>query len=109
MKFRRVTFAAVFFNAKIIEKQKTSLRSPSLASRVTASSLGRFDRKVGRDRKPEIFSFQVESTGFLGLRARPTLRSNRPGELAVTREARLGDRKLVFRFSKIYALKNTAD
>ena len=33
--------------------------------------------------------FQVESTGFLGLRARPTLRSNRPGELAVTREARL--------------------
>ena len=51
--------------------------------------------------------FQVESTGFLGLRARLTLRSNRPGELVVTREDRLGDRKLVFRFLK--ALKNTAN
>ena len=43
-----------------------------------------------------------------GLRSRPTLRSNRPGELAVTRKDRLGDRKLVFRFSKILVLKNTA-
>ena len=37
------------------------------------------------------------------------MRSNRPGELAVTQEARLGDCKLVFRFSKIYALKSTAN
>ena len=47
----------MFFNAKIFEKQKTSLRSPSLPYRVTASSPGRFDRKVGRDRKPQIFWF----------------------------------------------------
>ena len=65
--------------------------------------------KSGATANLKFSDFQVESTGFLGLRARPTLRSNRPGELAVTWEARLGDRKLVFRFSKIYALKNTAD
>ena len=39
----------------------------------------------------------------------PTLRSNRARELAATREASLGDRKLVFCFWKIYALKNTFD
>ena len=33
------------------------------------------------------------------------MRSNQPRELAVIREVRLGDRKLVFRFSKILACK----
>ena len=83
----------------------TSLRSSSLASWVTASSHGRFDRKVGRDSKPRFSDFHVESTGFLSLQSHPTLRSNRPGELAVTQEARLDDRKLVIRFWKFYALK----
>ena len=57
----------------------------------------------------EFSDFQVKSTGILGLRSRPTLQSNRARELAVTREARLSDRKLVFRCLKIYALKNTAN
>ena len=54
-------------------------------------------------------SCQLENQNIRGFRAHPTLRSNRPGELVVTREARIDDRKLVFRFWKIYALKNTAD
>ena len=48
---------------------------------------------------------RLKNRKIRGLRARPTLRSNLPGERAVNREARLGDRKLVFCFSKIYALK----
>ena len=65
----------------------------------------RFNRQVGRDHKPQISDYQIELTGFLGLWSRPTLRSNRAWDLAVTREARLGDRKLIFRLLKIYALK----
>ena len=64
--------------------------------------------KSGAPANLKFSDFQVESTGFLGLRARLTWRSNQPGELAATWEARIGDRKIVFRFSKIYALKNTA-
>ena len=70
------------------KKFKKSLRSVSRAPRVTANF--------------KIF-FQVKSTEILGLL------SYRPWELVVTREVRLGDRKLVFFFSKIYALKNTAN
>ena len=99
MKFRSVTLAAVFFNAKIFEKQKTSLRSPSLASRVTASSPGRFDRKVGRDHKPKILQFSGRVHWNFRLAVAP--------DFAVIREARLSDRKLVF-FPAILALKNTA-
>ena len=67
-----------FLIHKIKKKnQKTSLQSASLASQVTASSPARFDSKDERDCKSQIF----KSTP------------------AVTREARLGDRKLVFRFS----------
>ena len=65
--------------------------------------------KSGSTANLKFSNFQVESSKFLGFRTRPILWSNRLGELSVTREARLGDRKLVFRFSKIYALKNTAD
>ena len=50
----------------------------------------------------------VEYTVFWGFRTRPTLQPHQAGELAVTREARLGDRKLIFCFSKILALKSTA-
>ena len=39
------------------EKWKTSLRSPSPASQVTVSCSGRFESKVGLDRKPQIFQF----------------------------------------------------
>ena len=44
----------------------------------------------------------LENQKILRLWARPTMRSNRPAELAVTREARLGDCKLVFRFSFLF-------
>ena len=77
------------------------LRLPSLASRVIASNPARFDLKVGRDRKPKN---PVDSTLKL-----ENSRSNQSGELAVTREVRLGECKLIFHFSKIYALKNTAN
>ena len=56
--------------------------------------------KSGATANFEFSDFQVESTGFLGLGVRLTLPSNQAGELAVTREPRLGDRKLVFCFSK---------
>ena len=43
----------IFFFWYNIIKSKTSLRSPSMASRVMASSPARFDRKVGRGHKSE--------------------------------------------------------
>ena len=43
----------LLLNTQIFDKQKTRLRSPSLASRVTASSPARFYFKVGRYRNPE--------------------------------------------------------
>ena len=43
--------AGCVFYGQIFEIRKTSLGSQSLASQVTASSPGRFDRKVGCDRK----------------------------------------------------------
>ena len=52
---------------------------------------------------------RLENRKFWGLQSRPTLRSNLVGELAVIWETRLGGRKLVFCFSKIYSLKNTAN
>ena len=64
-------------------KTKDELRSPSLVSRVTASSLGRFDCKVGRARKPKN---PVDSTW-----------NSKNLRFAVTREAWLGDPKLIFR------------
>ena len=51
-----------FLMHKFSKNAKTSLRSPRLASRVSASSQARF--KVGRDRKsrnPEIGKFEVLS------------------------------------------------
>ena len=53
--------------------------------------------KSGATANPKFSDFQVESTGISGLQSCPTLRSNQPGELSVTRGARLGDRKLVFK------------
>ena len=76
----------------------------SLASLLTASSLGRFDRKVGCAKKPKNqlhTSLKSENPRFA---VAPDFASNRPKELAVTREARLGDHKLVFCFSKIWNL-----
>ena len=46
-------------------------------------------------------NFKIEFTRFLVLRSRPTLRSNWPGELAVTWEARLGQSH-----SRLSSLKN---
>ena len=76
---------------------------------MTSSSPASFDRKVGRGLNLNFFDFQVKSTGIKGLVSHQILQSNRAGEFAVTREARLGDRKLIFHFSKIYAFKNMAD
>ena len=75
------------YNAYIFEKQKTCLRSLSLASQMTTSSSGWLSRKVGRARKLKIpvdLTWKLENS-----------------ELVVTWEARLGDCKLVFCFSKI--------
>ena len=54
-KTRSALVGCAFFNALTFEKRKTSLRSPSLTSRVTPRFPGRFDCKVGRARKPQIF------------------------------------------------------
>ena len=47
----KVLLLGCVFLCKNFEKRKTSLRSPSLAYRVTASSPSRFDGKVGCDLK----------------------------------------------------------
>ena len=89
-----------FLMHKFFEKRKTSLRSPGLDSQVTASSPVDLTAKSAATAILKFSYFQVVPVGFSGL-----LVSKWTRELAVTRDARLGDRKLVFRFLKIYAIK----
>ena len=47
---------------------------------------------------------RLENGKIQGLQSNLTLQSNRGGDLVITRDARLGYCKLIFRFSKIFAL-----
>ena len=49
---KRRSLSWQWFYARLFEEQKTSLRLPSLASRVTVSSCARFDKKVVPRCKP---------------------------------------------------------